>query len=175
MKSSLVSPTGAARRCARPPRHAARSRTLWRLRCAKSSRETAERGRGRPKRRGRARAAMWRRRDDRSALSVSLRLSSGAVARRVSRSTYVVGILDLSLFLSLSLLPFFPSYFSLSLSRPGLPWRPIEFAARSTTVATFPRAHARARDVKTIVRNERARTKRAPRFVSVKGNAISSG
>lgn len=38
---------------------------------------------------------------------------------------------------------FFSSYFSLSLSRIALSWRPIEFTARSATVATFPRTRSR--------------------------------
>lgn len=109
-------------------------RGLWRLRRAKSSRETAEGGREWSKRRGRARATMWRRDDDRSAVSIT-----ATVVRRGSAAgfslAFAVGILDLSFF--------FPSYFSLSLSRPTVPWRPIEFTARSATVATFSRTRSR--------------------------------
>jgi len=131
------------------------------LRRAKSSRERAEGSRERPKRRGRARATMWRRHDDRSAVSVT-----ATVVRRGCAADFQVGIRrwDSRSFF------FFSSYFSFSLSRPTLPWRLSNSPQGRRRWRRFP---VLARDVKTIVRN--ARVRNVPRFVSVKGNAISSG
>lgn len=102
MKSSLVSPIGAGRRATPPSRlatrRAARPRTVWRLRGARSSREEAERGRERPKCRGRARATMWRRRDDRSAVSVTATVVRRGRAGGAFPAALAAGILDLSFF-----------------------------------------------------------------------------
>lgn len=94
-------------------RHAAQPRTLWRLRRVKSSRERTERGRERPKWRGRARTTMWRRRDDRSAVSVTATVVRCGCTARFSSVAF--GILDLSFFPPIS-----PSLYLASFCRSGL-------------------------------------------------------
>jgi len=104
------------------------------LRRAKSSRERAEGGRERPKRRGRARATMWRRHDDRSAVSVT-----ATVVRRGCAADFQVGIRRWD---SRSFFFFFLLFLLLFIA-PDSTVTPIEFTARSTTVATFPRTCSR--------------------------------
>ena len=104
------------------------------LRRAKSSRERAEGGRERPKRRGRARATMWRRHDDRSAVSVT-----ATVVRRGCAADFQIGIRRWD---SRSFFFFFLLFLLLFIA-PDSTVTPIEFTARSTTVATFPRTCSR--------------------------------
>lgn len=160
MKSFLVSPTGVGWwRCARPPRAPSPARrglfggSDGR---ARSSREKAERCRERPKRRGRARATMWRRHDDRSAVSVTATVVRRGCTAELSIA-FAIGILDLSFFSC-----------SLSLSRLALAAYRIH---RKVGDGGDVSSHTLARDVKTIVRN--ARVRNVLRFVSVKGNAIA--
>lgn len=120
----------------------------------------------RPRARDHVATARWQKR----AVSVTATVvrRGGAAGCSVHVRRWDSWPLSLSFFFSLL---FSPSLYLVPVYRGGLS----NSTARSATVATFPRAHARARDVKTIVRSERTRAKRALRFCERKRDRFRLG